>query len=239
MGRIVSIYGQDGVGKTTLAYGLADRLASEKNLVLIVHTDFTKPVISERIPEIQQGMSLGQLLMTEDYKNIEKTYVPYPKNDNVFLSGILNKENFTSYNRPSPEAVKKYIETVAGAFDYVLIDSTDDVNDELAIAGLSYAGIVIELLRPNIQGVIFQQAYEHFFSKLNTKGKTAYAAAKFYEYNNFNVIERLLGIHFSYKLPYSSEVDFKSMSGSVIKGCSKREGVLYETELRQLHKLVS
>lgn len=239
MGRIISVYGPDGSGKTTLSYALADRLASQKNLVLIVHTDFSKPVLTERVPQIQNCISLGQLLMTEDYVNIEKTFISYPENRNVFVSGIVGNENYASYPPFTPENAKKYIEAVAETFDYVLVDSTDSIDDTLAIAGLSMADFVIELLAPNIQGVIFQQSYDQIFSNLNAKGKTTYAAAKIHQYHNIDAIEKMIGVSFSVKLPYSSEVDLKAMSGGIVRGCSKREGVRYEQEIKQLQRLVS
>jgi len=72
MSRIISIYGQDGNGKTTLSYALANQLADKTNMVLIVHTDYNKSVMSERMPELQNSISLGQLLMTEEYYNLDK-----------------------------------------------------------------------------------------------------------------------------------------------------------------------
>lgn len=238
MSRIITLYGQDGGGKTTLAYSLADRLASDNNLVLIVHTDLTKPVLSERMPELQNTISLGQLLMAGDYYNLEKTFIPYSLNENVFVTGIINNENYSSYNHCSPETAKEYYETVVKIFDYIIVDTTDDVDDTLAIAGLAQSGIVVELISPNIQGIVFQKSYDQIFDNLNTKGKTIFAAAKVQPYHDTVMIEKKIGVKFEIKLPYSNEVDAKSMSGSPIKGFFKKEGLAYEKNLKQLQKLV-
>jgi MinD-like ATPase involved in chromosome partitioning or flagellar assembly len=238
MGKIISIYGQDGNGKTTLSYALANQLGDKSSLTLIIHTDFNKPVLNERMPEIQNTVSLGRILMTGDYYNIEKTFIPYLLNKNVFVAGLINNENFSSYSKYSPEAAKKYIKMVSDVFDYVVIDSTDDINDTLALHGLEASSHIIELLSPNIHGVVFEQAYNQIFEKLNTKGKTVYTASKVLDYNDPELIEERLKIRFSVKLPFSGEVDYKSMAGSLIKGCTKKEGAYYEKGVAQLKQMV-
>ena len=238
MSRIIAIYGQDGNGKTTLSYALANQLADKTNMVLIVHTDYNKSVMSERMPELQNSISLGQLLMTEEYYNLDKSFVPYALNENVFASGIVNSENYTSYERCSLDTAKRYFEILVKIFDYIIVDTTDDLNDTLAVAGLAQAGIVIELLSANIQGVIFQNAYNLIFDKLDTKGKTIFAAAKLQPYQNMAIVENMLNVKFKIKLPYSNEVDFKNMSGSTLNGFAKKDGIAYEREIQQLQKLV-
>lgn len=239
MGRLISIYGQGGSGKTTLSYALADRLAAGKNLVLIVHTDFCRPVLSERVPQLSNALSLGHLLMTDDYVNIERTYVSYPENKNVFVSGIINNENFTSYPQVSPTAANRYFDEICEIFDYVLIDSTANVTDTLALSGLGKADVVIELLSANIQGIVFQRAYDRMLEGMHAKSKTTYAAAKLQQYHDVSLVEHEAGIRFGIRLPYSNEVDYKAMSGGVIKGCARREGIQYENEIGQLQRMVS
>ena len=241
MGKLISVYGPDGSGKTTLAYALANELASGDTQVLLVHTDFSRPVLPERIPELQDALSLGQLLLTGDRYNMEDSFVPYPKNSNVFVTGILHNENFSSYPASACllEAAKKYFETVSAVFDFVIVDSTDDVSDNLALAGLAQAGAVVELVPPNIQGVLFSEAYGMIFDSLHTKEKTLYTASKCRDDQNPELIEHRLGVRFSARLPYSSEVDAKAMSGGLIRGCAGKEGISYEREISRLRGMVA
>lgn len=238
MPKIIAIYGQDGTGKTTLTYALADCLGQQNRLVLIVHTDFSKPVLHERMPENQDAVSLGQILLTGDYANISRSFIRFKGNKNVYVTGILNNENFLSYREPSEETAKAYYQAVSKLFDYVLVDTMDSVDDRMALCGLSEANHIVELVYPNIQGIIHQRAFEPVREDMHTGGKTIYAAAKTRPCHNVSLVEKTLGITFNIRLPFSEEVDGCNLKGEPVKGCVGKPGRNYEKELSQLQELV-
>lgn len=238
MSKIITIYGPSGIGKTALAYALADRLADKNNLALIVHTDFTRPVLNERSPEHLSALSLGHILMTADFFNLSKSYVPCGYNENLLATGIINDENFASYAGFAPDYVKRYLQTVADAFDYVIVDTTDSPDDGLTLASLDQCSHVVGLLPPNIQGVLFHQAYSPILDRFHAKEKMIYAAAKVQPHNDPAAIEKRLGIRFAARLPFSAEVDIRSMSGAAVRGLRKKEGAAYERQVETLAGLV-
>lgn len=239
MSKIITLYGPDGSGKTTLAYALADRLADKTSLALIVHTDFTRPVVNERRPEQLPVLSLGHVLMTGDFFNLSKTYVQSPINENVFSSGILNDENFTSYGDFTPQNVRQFLQSAGDTFDYVIVDATDSPDDGLALASLDQCSHAVGLLPPNIQGVIFHRAYNPILERFHANEKAIYAAAKTVHYHNLGAIEKQLRLRFAVRLPYSLEVDIRSMSGAAIRGLHKKDGVTYEHAVDVLAKMVN
>lgn len=238
MGKLIAVYGQAGAGKTTFAYSLADRLATGTALVLLVHTDFALPIVNIFAPQTSTEASLGRLLMTGDYAHIEKTYISYPKNRNLFLSGIVGNENYESYPEISPREAKKYYDTVIEMFDFVIVDCTNNLHDTLALAAIGRADKVINLLTPDAKGIVFKTSYDKLIDKI-CKGKTLYAAALAKDYSNVKQVEQLLGLNFAAKIPYSTEADFKAMCGEPVKGCSSREGAKYENAVRDICRMVA
>lgn len=239
MGKIVTLYGPAGSGKTTLAYALADRMAGPDHLVLIVHTDFNRPVIHEHIPNRQEALSIGQLLMTNDMYNLDKAVIPMEKNQNVFVMGILNDENFSSYRDFSPEAAKAFLHAVSVAFDIVILDTTDDAHDGLALAGLDQCSHVMYLIPPTIQGVVFAKAYAGLLDTFHAKEKSIYIAAKVRPFSNPRLVEDTLGIQFSAQLPLSPEADYLNLSGAPIRHCQKKDGIRYEQAVGLIQRQIS
>lgn len=238
MGKIITLYGPDGSGKTTLAYALAERLASPEHLVLIVHTDFSRPVLHEHIPNRQDAISLGQLLMTDNMYNFDKSVIPLPRNQNVFAAGILNSENFASYHDYSPEAAKAYLHTAGAAFDSVILNTTDDTHDGLALAGLDQCSHVLYLIPPNIQGIVFAKAYADLLTQLRAKEKSIHIAAKVRPYSNLPLVEKTLGIQFATQLPLSPEVDYLNLSAAPIRNCHKKDGIQYEQAVETIRRQI-
>lgn len=234
MSKLITLYGPDGAGKTTLAYALADRLADKDRMVLIVHTDYRRPVISERMPALQTAVSLGQILMTGDFTHVEKSLVSYPGNKNVFATGILNDENAQSYERCKPDTAEGYLKAVSSLTDYVLVDATDDITDTLAMTALARAGLVLEILPPDIQGALFHRAYLGLFTQLGTGARTIYVADKVQTFSNTSDAEKAAGLRFQVSLPFSDEVAMRALSAKPMNGFVRHPGRAYAAGIDQL-----
>lgn len=234
MSKLITLCGPDGIGKTTLAYALADRLVDQDRMALIVHTDFRRPVISERMPALQRAFSLGQILITGDFTLVEKSLVSYPVNKNVFATGILNDENVQSYERCAPDTAEGYLKAVSSLFDYILVDATDDITDTLAMTALARSGLVLEVLPPDIQGTLFHRAYLGLFTQLGTGARTIYIADKVQAFSNTPDAEKAAGIRFQVSLPYSDEVAMRTLAAKPMNGFVRRPGRAYAAGIDQL-----
>jgi MinD-like ATPase involved in chromosome partitioning or flagellar assembly len=240
MGKIISICGQDGTGKTTLSYALANKLASKNTFVLIIHTDLRYSSIKEHMPlaKINNDQSIGLMLMTENYNTLDRTIIKYNKNDNMFLTGICGIDDCTSYKQFNVSATQKYITDVSKLFDYVIVDTTASTTDILAITSFVMANHIINLILPNIHGLTFEDSFNELYERLKIRGKMIYSAAKEQIYNNTALIEDHFSIKFQAHFPFSTEVDRKNLSCDLINGMSKPDGLVYMAQLNKVANLV-
>ena len=118
---IISIKG--GVGKTSIAVALAAALASEFNKkVLVVDANFSAPNLALHLGIVNPEITLHHVLRNR--ANIEEAVHKLEKSFHIIPGALL-------YRKINPFKLKKKIKQLKDNYDFILIDSSPTLNEEI------------------------------------------------------------------------------------------------------------
>ncbi|MDP4012354.1 MAG: AAA family ATPase [Candidatus Nanoarchaeia archaeon] len=124
MGRsigIISIKG--GVGKTTTTLNLGATLSHKFGKeVLIVDSNFTAPNLALHLGIVKPEATLHDVLRGD--ADVTKAILKYEEGLYILPSSLMHK-------RVNPLRLKRVIDTIKKSFDFILLDSSPNLNEEM------------------------------------------------------------------------------------------------------------
>lgn len=117
---IISIKG--GVGKTTVSSNLGMALSQFDKKVLLVDADFSSPSLGIHLGLLKPAKTLQQV-----FKNSITTHEAiheYSKNLDLLPSSLMAE-------KPDPYLLKEKLESVRENYDYIIVDSSPTLNNEM------------------------------------------------------------------------------------------------------------
>lgn len=216
MSKVVSVYGANGSGKTTIAVNLAYSLAETGAIVGILSTDLSHPSLTGFL-----GMSISShqpnwehlCIKGYDIKDVARYFVPHPKYSNLFVLSVSNEANCLTYAGDhimdnADKVIAFYKQLEVSDFDYVILDLDNDVNNLLSTYGLYYSTQIIHTVIPHIQGLTFFNAYELFIEKMRNKANgnpIIHVSNADRNYFGLSKFEEAACIKFDHNLPYEEQ----------------------------------
>ncbi len=117
---IISIKG--GVGKTTVSANLGIALSNFDKKVLLIDADFSLPSLSIHFGLLKPTKTLNQVF--KDKITAHEAVHEYSSNLDVIPSSLIAE-------KPNPHLLKEKIESLKENYDYIIIDSSPTLNDEM------------------------------------------------------------------------------------------------------------
>jgi len=117
---IISIKG--GVGKTTIASNLGLALSDFNKKVLLIDADFSSPSLALHFGLLNPAKTINQV-----FKNkitVHEAVHEYSQNLDLLPSALIS-------DKPEPHLLKKKIEPLREHYDYIIIDSSPTLNQEM------------------------------------------------------------------------------------------------------------
>lgn len=152
--RVISFFSpKGGVGKTLFALNTAVSLSLKGKRVLLLDFDLGAPQVTAKLLGIEPKYCLFNLVgHIEEFKEKKRNihnYLSVYKNNLAFLPAISKLSNKIKIN---PTVVKDLITVVKSDFDFVIIDSGNNLSDNL-LAAFDCSGLIILVLTPDILSV--------------------------------------------------------------------------------------
>ncbi|WMJ22699.1 AAA family ATPase [Paludicola sp. MB14-C6] len=242
MAKIISIWGNNGAGKSTVAALLSLFLSQQSKSVILIDTCITTPQLSVWRPydEVNYSHSINSL-MREDNLTLEiLSHKLDMVNDNLGILGFIRGE--TSINSRSNQREDKFLqilEFASSLSDYIIVDcNTNFLDDIYTIKSLELADTTLRVLSPDIKGVVFEQSCLSMLP--NSKFKTdkhIRVGGCCKSYHNINLVEGIIG-NFDVLLPYCEDIELMNILGKLFEKFNSSQYNQYKTQLLKVMEVV-
>ena len=224
--KIITVWGANGSGKTTVATNVAMSLAERNFMVGIISSKLIygelQSLFGKRIePEkgIYKALSNGG-----NTKNMFEA----TNNSNLFILSPPNVFDGMLLTALSAEAVKELIEDSKIRFDYIIIDGSEELNNPISSIGLTMANKIIRVYKVCTKDCIWHKAMENLTDLLHIRNKTITVINAYDKSCDKMAFLNGLDTRPDFELPYVSNCSTFANSGKLIynsKYLSKRSKV--------------
>lgn len=227
---IISVFGKDGAGKTTIATHLAKKYSGNNYFTGVISTE-TRYGSLQRVlgVEVTEKQSLLQAIL--DPNQASKCFTKV--NDNMYVLSMADITTIKDYdtatallgnqNKQTEEQnkrVEKFIDNVKDVFDILIIDCTDRITDVLTYTFLSKSDKIINVIQSNLDGVAYETAHLMFNDLAIFQNKKINVLNKHMEkIINQSTIEKLLQEQIHMAISYDSV--FIELDGKINKKLTK------------------
>ena len=164
MGKVITIWGSSGSGKSMFSCILAKALTQNKRKAIIISADISIPMLPVWLPEqiIQTNASVGQVLssveidtsLVASHVTVLKSY-PF-----IGLMGYSVGENPLSYPEIKYTMVHQLINSAAKLVDFVILDCSSNMTNIFTPAAIEAGDIVVRILTPDLKGINYLKSHK-------------------------------------------------------------------------------
>lgn len=224
MGKVITVWGSPGSGKSMFCCILAKALTRDKRKAIIINAEISVPMLPVWLPEqvIQTGASIGQVLssveidttLVASHVTVLKSY-PF-----IGLMGYSAGENPLSYPEIQYSMVLQLINAAAKLVDYVILDCSPNMTNVFTPAAIESGDLVLRLLTPDLKGIHYLKAHQ----PLLVDGRFRYGehltfAGMARPFHALDEMGYLVG-GFDGLLPYGKEIDRCATEGGMFRAIS-------------------
>ena len=212
MGKVITVWGSPGSGKSMFSCILAKALTRDKRKAIIINAEISVPMLPVWLPDqiIQTNASVGQVLssveidtsLVASHVTVLKSY-PF-----IGLMGYSAGENPLSYPEIKYAMVLQLVNAAAKLVDFVILDCSSNMTNVFTPAAIESGDLVVRLLTPDLKGINYLKAHQ----PLLVDGR--------FHYDQGYIIGGFDGL-----LPYGKEIDRCATEGGMfqaIKYCNPK-----------------
>jgi pilus assembly protein CpaF len=152
--RVISFFSpKGGVGKTLFSLNTAVSLSLKGKKVLLIDLDLGAPQVTAKLLGVEAKYCLYNLVgHLEEFKEKKRNihnYLSRYKNNLSFLPTI---SKLAHKSKISPAVIKEFITIASQEFDFIIIDTGNNLSDNL-LAAFDSSGLILLVLTPDILSV--------------------------------------------------------------------------------------
>lgn len=244
MGRVITVWGSPGSGKSMLCCMLARVLTRDKSKAVIINADPCVPMIPVWLPgqTIPENASIGQVLssveidaaLAASHVTILQSW-PY-----VGVMGYAAGENPLSYPELKYEMALELIRVMETIVDYVILDCSAQITNVFTPAAIESGDLILRILTPDLKGIHYLKAGRPLLMDSRFRfGEHLTFAGLARPFHALEEMGHLIG-KWDGLLPYSKEINRCAEEGSMfgaVKYCNSRYLASLNRILEELEKL--
>ena len=166
MGKLITITGLEGAGKSTLAANLSYMLAEKEQVVVLIASNLNYGGL-QLFTGDEITPDKGIFACLSDKSGQPEKYLTQSKaNPNIFLLGVPNDTNepYTfEIERPLLEGI---FNKLSPNFDFIIVDGTSGLYNPISILSLLLSQYVFEVLQINVKSSLRNKAINSTLSQL-------------------------------------------------------------------------
>lgn len=229
MGKIITIWGNPGSGKSMFACNLAKVLTAGKKKALIINADSSTPMLPVWMPDriLETSTSIGNILTGLEINNalIAERVVVLKEYPFIGVLGYAAGENPFSYPELKYEKIKIFISECAKLVDYILIDCSANMLNFFPPTAIEAADLVVRIITPDLRGLSYFRAHKALLtdSKFKFEDQLTFAGLA-RPFHAIDEMDNLIG-GFDGILPYTKEIERCGTSGQMFRAlpyCNQR-----------------
>lgn len=214
MGQILTVYGAGGSGKSTFSVNLATALAKQNKIVTIINCDKNVGSLQIFFGETIDS-SIGIPLVFSDKTEMPDKYIKQvEKLPNIYLLSCPNEMRDIISGEIEAASIQTAIRKLSLTSDFVILDCTSDLYNELTLRGLQKADKLFLCYKMTINHVKWHMSHAHTIERF---GKEIIYVLN--EHDNGlteNDFADASKIEYAYHLPNVYEASFLENEGSPI-----------------------
>lgn len=221
MGKVITVWGSPGSGKSMFCCILAKALTRDKRKAIIINAEISVPMLPVWLPEqvIQTGASIGQVLssveidttLVASHVTVLKSY-PF-----IGLMGYSAGENPLSYPEIQYSMVLQLINAAAKLVDYVILDCSPNMTNVFTPAAIESGDLILRILTPDLKGINYLKAHQPLLVDSRFRyGEHLTFAGMARPFHALDEMGYLVG-GFDGLLPYGKEIDRCATEGGMFR----------------------
>jgi len=229
--KIITVWGANGSGKTTVAANLGAALAER---------DFMVGIISSKLYYGELQSVFGKRIETEKgiYKALSnggntKNMFEETDNSNLFILSVPNVFDGLLLTAISSDSVTELIEDSLIRFDYIIIDGSEELNNPISSMGLTMANKIVRVYKVCTKDCIWHKGMENLTELLHISNKTINVINAHDQSCDKLAFLSAIDLKPDFELPYIPNCQMLSNSGKLIYN-SKLGNGYYKKEIQKI-----
>ena len=228
MGKIITVWGSSGSGKSMFSCILAKHLTKDKKKALVINADASTPMLPVWLPDqiIETSASLGNVLTSLEIDTaLVATKVTMLKSyPFIGLMGYTAGENPLSYPEAEYDTAMSLFDNASKLVDYVIIDCSPNMKNYFNPAAIDAADTIVRILTPDLKGVNYLKAHQPLFVDARFRfGEHINLAGMARPFHAIDEMGHIIG-GWTGLLPYSKEIDRCATEGGMFRAINYCNG---------------
>lgn len=201
-GKIISVWGDSGSGKTTFAANLACALASRDHLIGLISSNLTYGNLQIFYGQsVQPEKGLFRAL-NDDNPNIGEKFSEAEESKNVFFLSAPNHYTGLLCDSISIQDVERLMTDASLVFDILIVDGAGYINNPVSDVGLWLAERIYTLYKPSIAAQMWRKGMEDFIKELHIAEKQVNILREPNGEFDAKAFKGMMELPFPYELPF-------------------------------------
>lgn len=201
MSKIITVWGSNGSGKTSVSANLGLAISERNQMVGLISSKLyygeMQGVFAKRL-ENDKGI-YNAIANGCNTKNMFENAV---SGSNLFFLSVPNGFDAMLLTAISGDTVKELIEDAAMRFDYIIIDGNEELNNPISSIGLTMSNKIIVTHKASASDCLWQSSMDNTMQLLNLSEKAIQVLNGYDKSCDKMAYMNNVGVKFDFELPY-------------------------------------